>query len=153
MCCVLTQLKFLFSKFPYMMYTYPTQTTFIYLFFPSLFSPPSISSPFPSKFFSFPPLTILSLLHPRDSSSSSPKRQEERNILYKKKKKWEKTKKPAAIVGLWVYVRIEHYTFDLEFCSVFGWLEVGGKKKKEEPLLLAQCDFSFGLLAIDKEGA
>ena len=61
-CCVLTQLKFLFSKFPYMMYTYTTQTTFIDLFFPSLFSHPSVSSPFPSNIFSFPPLTILSLL-------------------------------------------------------------------------------------------
>ena len=56
-------------------------------------------------------------------------------------------------MGLWVYVGIENCTFDLEFCSLFGWLEVGGKEKKEEPLLPAQCDFSFGLLAIDKEGA
>ena len=38
-CCVLTQLEFLFSQFPYMMYTCPTHLTlFIYLFFPSLFS-------------------------------------------------------------------------------------------------------------------
>ena len=58
----LSQLKFLFSDFPYMMYIYPTQTTFIDLFFPSLFSHPSVSSPFPSNIFSFPPLTILSLL-------------------------------------------------------------------------------------------
>ena len=34
-----------------------------------------------------------------------------------------------------------------------GWSEVGGKEKKEEPLLPAWCDSSFGLLAIDEEGA
>ena len=51
------------------------------------------------------------------------------------------------------YVGIEHCTFDLEFCSLFGWLEVGGKEKREEPLLPAWCDFSLGLLAIDNEGA
>ena len=56
-------------------------------------------------------------------------------------------------MGLWVYVGIENCTFDLEFCNLFCWLEFGGKEKKEEPLLPAQCDFSFGLLAIDKEGA
>ena len=56
-------------------------------------------------------------------------------------------------MGLWVYVGIENCTFDLEFCSLFGWLEVGGKEKKEEPLLHARCDSSFGLLAIDEEGA
>ena len=56
-------------------------------------------------------------------------------------------------MGLWVNVGIENCSFDLEFCSLFGWLEVGGKEKKEEPLLLARCDFSFGLLAIDEEEA
>ena len=55
-------------------------------------------------------------------------------------------------MGLWVNVGIENCTFDLEFCSLFGWLEVGGKEKKE-PLLPAQCDSSFGLLAINEEGA
>ena len=45
-----------------MMYMYPTQTTFIYLFLPSLFSHPPVSSPFPSNIFFFPPLTILFLL-------------------------------------------------------------------------------------------
>ena len=34
----------------------------------------------------------------------------------------------------WVYVGIENCTFDLEFCSLFGWLEFGGKEKKEEPV-------------------
>ena len=56
-------------------------------------------------------------------------------------------------MSLWVYVGIENCTFDLEFCSLFGWLEVGGKKKKEEPLLPAWCDSSFGFLAIDEERA
>ena len=56
-------------------------------------------------------------------------------------------------MSLWVYVGIENCPFDLEFCSLFGWLEVGEKEKKEEPLLPARCDSSFGLLAIDKEGA
>ena len=56
-------------------------------------------------------------------------------------------------MGLWVYVGIENYTFDLEFFNLFGWLEVGENEKKEEPLLPAQCDSSFGLLAIDEEGA
>ena len=56
-------------------------------------------------------------------------------------------------MSLWVYVGIENCTFDLEFCSLFGWLEVEGKKKKEEPLLPAWCDSSFGFLAIDEEGA
>ena len=65
----------------------------------------------------------------------------------------QKKKKPATVVGLWVYVGIEHCTFDLEFSSLFGWLEVEGKEKKEEPLLPTRCDFSFGLLAIDKDGA
>ena len=32
----------------------------------------------------------------------------------------------------WVYVGIENCIFDLEFCSMFGWLEFGGKEKKEE---------------------
>ena len=35
-------------------------------------------------------------------------------------------------MGLWVYVGIENCIFDLEFCSLFGWLEFGGKEKKEE---------------------
>ena len=48
----------------------------------------------------------------------------------------------------WVYVRIENCTFNLEFCSLFGWLEFGGKEKKE-PV----WDSSFGLLAIDEEEA
>ena len=42
-----------------------------------------------------------------------------------------KKKKPAATMGLWVYVGIENCTFDLEFCSLFGWLEFGGKEKKK----------------------
>ena len=54
-------------------------------------------------------------------------------------------------MGLWVYVGIENCTFDLEFCSLL--VEFGGKEKKEEPLLLAWWDSSFGLLAIDQEGA
>lgn len=33
---------------------------------------------------------------------------------------------------------IYNCTFDLEFCSQFGYLEFGGKKKKEQPLLSAQ---------------
>ena len=37
-------------------------------------------------------------------------------------------------MGLLVYVRIENCTFDLEFCSLIGWLEFGGKEKKEEPV-------------------
>ena len=56
-------------------------------------------------------------------------------------------------MSLWVYVGIENCPFDLEFCNLFGWLEVGEKEKKEEPLLPAWCDSSFGLLAIDEEGA
>ena len=36
---------------------------------------------------------------------------------------------------------------------VVGWLKFGGKERKEEPLLLAQWNSFFGLLAIDKEGA
>ena len=56
-------------------------------------------------------------------------------------------------MSLWVYVGIENCPFDLEFCNLFGWLEVGEKEKKEEPLLPARCDSSFGLLAIDEEGA
>ena len=47
----------------------------------------------------------------------------------------------------WVYVGIENCTFDLEFCSLFGWLESGGNEKKEEPV----WDSSSGLLAIDEE--
>ena len=51
------------------------------------------------------------------------------------------------------YVGIKNCTFDLEFFNLFGWLEVGEKEKKEEPLLPAWCDSCFGLLAIDEEGA
>ena len=36
---------------------------------------------------------------------------------------------------------------------VVGWLKFGGKEKKEEPLLPARWDYSFGLLAINEEGA
>ena len=36
---------------------------------------------------------------------------------------------------------------------VVGWLKFGEKERKEEPLLLAQWNSFFGLLAIDKEGA
>ena len=35
-------------------------------------------------------------------------------------------------MGLWVYVGIEICTFDVEFGNLFGWLEFGGKEKKEE---------------------
>ena len=41
-------------------------------------------------------------------------------------------------MGLLVYVRIENCTFDLEFCSLIGWLEFGGKEKKEQTLLPTQ---------------
>ena len=97
--------------------------------------------------------TIL-LLHPKDKK---------KEIYYTPKKK--KKKREEAIAAeeeshsrrspqqQWVYVGIENCTFDLEFCSLFGWLEVGGKEKKEEPLLPAHCDSSFGLLAIDEKGA
>ena len=149
-----------------MMYTYPTQTTFIDLFFPSLFSHPSVSSPFPSNIFSFPPLTILSLLqlffftqktvllhHPKDKK---------KEIYYTQKKKKKREKKKLAVEeeeeeahsssGFMLELKIAHL-IDLEFCSLFGWLEVGGKEKKKEPLLPALCNFSFRLLAIDEEGA
>ena len=36
---------------------------------------------------------------------------------------------------------------------VAGSLKFGGKEKKEEPLLPARWDSSFGLLAIGEEGA
>ena len=36
---------------------------------------------------------------------------------------------------------------------VVGWLKFGGKEKKEEPLLPAWWDYSFGLLATNEEGA
>ena len=36
---------------------------------------------------------------------------------------------------------------------VVGWLKFVGKEKKEEPLLPAWWDSSFGLLAIDEEEA
>ena len=151
-----------------MMYIYPTQTTFIDLFFPSLFSHPSVSSPFPSNIFSFPPLTILSLLqlffftqktvllhHPKG------KKKEIYYTQKKKKKKKEREMKKLTVEEeacnssgfMGSYVGIEHCTFDLEFCNLFCWLEVGGKEKKEESLLPAWCDFSLGLLAIDNEGA
>ena len=56
-------------------------------------------------------------------------------------------------MGLCVCVGIENYTFDLEFCSLFDWSEVGGNEKKEEPLLPARCNSSFRRLAIDEDGA
>ena len=36
---------------------------------------------------------------------------------------------------------------------VFGWLKFERKEKKEEPLLPAQWDSSFRLLAMDEEAA
>ena len=39
---------------------------------------------------------------------------------------------------------IYNCTFDLEFCNRFGWLDFGGKKKKEESLLPAQWRFGSG---------
>ena len=90
--------------------------------------------PFPSNIFSFPPLTILSLLqvfffflhsvlllHPKDKK---------KEIYYTPKKK--KKKREEAIAAeeeshsrrspqqQWVYVGIENCTFDLEFCSLVG---------------------------------
>ena len=132
------------------MYTCPTHYLYLFYFFPSLFSHPPVSSPIPIKyiFFSFTHHLVSSsslLPHSKYNSSSSPKRQEERNILHTQKMRKrsrsyrrrisQQKKKPAATVGLCVYVGIENYTFDLEFCSLFGWLEVGGNEKKEEPLL------------------
>ena len=72
-----------------MMYTYPTQTTFIYLIFSFTFfsSTCFFSIPIKYLFISSTHHRISSsaiLLHPKDSSSSSLKRQEERNILYTK---------------------------------------------------------------------
>ena len=132
---------------------------FIYLFFPSLFS----------HQISFLFLRSPSCLFLRSSSSPkiqffffTQKTRRKKYITHQKKKKKKREEAIAAEEEShsrrspqqqWVYVGIENCTFDLEFCSLFGWLEVGGKEKKEEPLLLAHCDSSFRLLAIDEKGA
>ena len=79
-----------------MMYTYPTQTTFIYLVFSFTFfsSTCFFSIPIKYLFFSSTHHLVSSITHLfhlklKDSSSCSPKRQEERDTLHSK---WEKKK-------------------------------------------------------------
>ena len=112
-----------------------------YFIFSSLFISFTRFFPIPIKYlFSFPPLTILSLTHLKDSFSSfTQKTRRERYITHththtKERRRIHSKRRRRRRSQQWVYVGIENCTLDLEFCSLFGWLEFGGKEKKEEPV-------------------
>ena len=139
-----------------MMYTYPTQTTFIYLIFSFTFfsSTCFFSIPIKYLFISSTHHLISSsaiLLHPKDSSSSSLKRQEERNILYTKKSERRRSSQQQWVYGFMLELKIAHLIQNFAIYLIGQKLEE--RKRKKEPLLLARCNFSFGLLVIDEEGA
>ena len=117
-----------------------------YFIFSSLFISFTRFFPIPIKYLFFSsthhlvsssPKRQFFFFHPKDKTreiyyTHTHTHTKERRRIHSKRRRRRRRRRRRS--QQWVYVGIENCTLDLEFCSLFGWLEFGGKEKKEEPV-------------------